>query len=435
MNTTDTKQFDTPTANWSFATLMNETRARRGAVILGYLVLCAAIAWLASLPAVALLMEPLGDDPNKWVAPVVTLAWVVGNSPALYMIFLSLRTYYKNGQRFEFRQEIVTVVSPMLFLYLVAEGATAPPAPTLEERVTETLKSYRVPRTGVVDKDFEVAIAEMLPNIGDQVLVQIFQSAFAEIETLSTDGIDAAELDRVKTLLQGLIAEVSKGERINSTAIAQQTALLLRTDLEVLRTELTSLTRPYALVLSVPAVQATAGQTQPEQVFVPAFRFDYADARTDLDGMLLDGPEGGVSPTSDHEVRLERLLKEFAPCAIDRQSPVRLEFVGFASSSRFRNRSEPDSNDLNGLVANQRAARLADRARKISALPAVLGGSSNVPTFEFLTMEHAGYSGMATERFFNDQPAGAPSPNAAEALNRSVYVNVVSAGLCTVRPL
>ena len=139
------------------------------------------------------------------------------------------------------------------------------------------------------------------------------------------------------------------------------------------------------------------------------FTFLYENARLNEDGKLAPNSVG-VKLTDRHLDRLRLLASAFKPCH-EKDDPVRFAVTGYASSAEFRSQPDggplPDSEALNRETANLRARIVRDylRSQGFEVEPP----RSDLP-----------------RPYRDDAQPGMDQ----QALNRTVFMELVSAGAC-----
>ena len=122
----------------------------------------------------------------------------------------------------------------------------------------------------------------------------------------------------------------------------------------------------------------------------------------------------GVKLEPWHLKRLELLTRAFAPCHLP-DSPVELHVTGYASTAEFRSQPGGDpmsnSDELNRQTANLRAKVVGDRLRN---------HGFNVVTKRWGSAQHL------QRPYLDDAPPGMDQ----QALNRTVLIEPVKAGIC-----
>ena len=135
----------------------------------------------------------------------------------------------------------------------------------------------------------------------------------------------------------------------------------------------------------------------------------YENARLNEDGKLAPNSVG-VKLELRHQLRLQRLATAFKPCD-EKDNPVRFAVTGYASSAEFL--SQPDGGPLpNSDALNRETAELRER---------IVRDYLRDHDFEVVA------PGNDLPRPFRDD---ALSSVDQQALNRTVFIEIVSAGTC-----
>lgn len=134
-------------------------------------------------------------------------------------------------------------------------------------------------------------------------------------------------------------------------------------------------------------------------------------------GNSLSEDSSGVGLTAEHEARLRSLADAFAPCAKPPGHAVEFEVRGHSSTAEFKMLPETESNGLNRDAANLRAKVVADRLERSG----------------FVAKPKEWESYDAIGRPYLDSSELLSGETDQEALNRSVFIQVVDAGACDKR--
>ena len=159
----------------------------------------------------------------------------------------------------------------------------------------------------------------------------------------------------------------------------------------------------------------------PASSVVSNFTLLYGNARLNKDEDITYESVGvGLAPR--HERRLERIAVAFKACQRETGSPVKFGVTGYSSTAKFQ-RENPDrrvgmsnSDDLNLETANLRAKVVADYLR--------------LEDFEVELKQWKFFENLRRP-YLDDSPPGTDK----EALNRTVFIEVLHAGACDLSQL
>ena len=148
-------------------------------------------------------------------------------------------------------------------------------------------------------------------------------------------------------------------------------------------------------------------------------------APDDMGGIFERGVESGIDPRPEHVVAIRQLVAAFEPCAgLGAAENVVLRVRGYASSTPFEGFTAAGSKRLNLWAANARAEGI----RK--TLHSQLTATDYEDRVRVIYEPHPTFAAMNGSRPYNDRPPGSEEGNPSELFNRSVLVELVSAGKC-----
>lgn len=159
----------------------------------------------------------------------------------------------------------------------------------------------------------------------------------------------------------------------------------------------------------------------PASSVVSNFTLLYENARLNDDEDITEDSVG-VKLAERHERRLKKIATAFKACQRDTESTVKFGVTGYSSTAMFQREDldgrvgMPESDKLNLRTANLRARVVADYLRK--------------KEFE---VEHEPWGSFANLRrpYLDNAPPGTDK----EALNRTVFIEVLHAGACDLSQL
>ena len=159
----------------------------------------------------------------------------------------------------------------------------------------------------------------------------------------------------------------------------------------------------------------------PASSVVSNFTLLYENARLNNDEDITS-ESVGVRLAPRHERRLEKIAVAFKACQRETGSPVKFGVTGYSSTAKFQRENSdrrvemPNSDELNLETANFRAEVVADYLR--------------AKDFEVELKQWKSFENLRRP-YLDDSPPGTDT----EALNRTVFIEVLHAGACDLSQL
>lgn len=159
----------------------------------------------------------------------------------------------------------------------------------------------------------------------------------------------------------------------------------------------------------------------PASSVVSNFTLLYENARLNNDEAIT-AKSGGVRLEERHKQRLEKIAIAFKACQREAGIPVKFGVTGYSSTAKFQRENParrvgmPNSDELNLKTANLRAEVVADYLREKG--------------FEVERKRWDSFEAL-DRPYLDDTPADTDK----EALNRTVFIEVLHAGACDLRRL
>ena len=301
-----------------------------------------------------------------------------------------------------FKQGVVDDVASRLEVLISALGdETANALVGIEVAVVKMIEERLDGLEGRVADGVDRDLVNFKQGVVDDVArrVAALISAHGKETAAALDGLDAAVAEKIEDGLAERIAEAVSGKLLAE-------GCRLTTEGECPPPRPPCPTPPDAEACDEPPPPITVNSR---------FTFLYENARLDAAQKVTEDSLG-VKLAARHHKRLELLTNAFMPCN-QADHPVKFRVTGYSSSAEFRVRpsgeSMDDSDDLNRRTANLRAK--------------IVGDYLHARGFEVDTKEWPKHDRQRPQRpYLDDAQPGMDQ----QALNRTVFIELTSAGAC-----